>query len=765
MKNIQYRYHVKDLFTGSSLGNRALFAQLDARTDLRGLWSSGDDQFYAGQWIVEISARGAPLTPGETLFEPASQTTLLSGSACVAEKQFFLPFAADAPDESPLPLRAGIYLLRLTNRGAERTVFAVRHALRFPAMPSDLFTKKPPVDQTEKRMIVREAGGGCEITTTGVPRESRVFWSVSPPEESSHDQYSYRGEYRLAVGPGETLEVPFVLAVSPDGLEEAWATVALVRDARTVLERSMMQYAEILRRTHVFTPDPVINRGLQWAKVNTVRVQHRYRLGDGFTNDPPQDIVVIRDLGWYVLGADYLTPEFCRRLLDLAGRFGMHEGGKLTEYIRANEEAPEQHDYKLNINDDTPLYIYGAFHHAASTGDEEFLRRTYPFMRRAGEWIMAQVTGGLVRCYADGTNVWGICSWRNIIDGYNLTGAVTEVNAECAYALALLGTAAATLALPDDAARYARAAAGLTEAINTQLVSETTGLYLLNIGNDGVRHHDITGDQIFPVMLGLAPDEIRRRILARLTADEFWTPYGTRTVSPQEENYDPDFGYQLVGGVWPNLTAWTAYCVRRDDPDKLVEGMLNTYRLSETGRPADFVNVVPGEFPERLHGENYKSRGMTMSPWMPPTYLWLGVEGLLGVRPTLGGLEISPSVPSRWRWVAVRDLRCKGEEITAFLYDGTLYSSRPVESAYPLRVGSLIRVASDNVNLFAIGMMLEDDLILFVAADEEAGGIVHAGTPGSGIDKNVHLLAGEAVLFHVPLNPQPQAASTAGVAP
>ena len=121
----------------------------------------------------------------------------------------------------------------------------------------------------------------------------------------------------------------------------------------------------------------------------------------------------------------------------------------------------------------------------------------------------------------------------------------------------------------------------------------------------------------------IAPDEyvevtpkslrLRKRILDRLMGEEFWTPYGTRTVSPNEANYDPDFGYQLVGGVWPNLTAWTAYCVRKEHPEKLVEGMLNTYRLSETEKPKDFVNVVPGEFPERLHGETFVSRGMTMS--------------------------------------------------------------------------------------------------------------------------------------------------------
>jgi len=57
----------------------------------------------------------------------------------------------------------------------------------------------------------------------------------------------------------------------------------------------------------------------------------------------------------------------------------------------------------------------------------------------------------------------------------------------------------------------------------------------------------------FPVLLGVATEEMRRKILDRLTTEEFWTPYGTRTVSPREPAYDPDFGYQLLGGVWPKF--------------------------------------------------------------------------------------------------------------------------------------------------------------------------------------------------------------------
>ncbi|MEW6509872.1 MAG: hypothetical protein AB1428_02815 [Bacteroidota bacterium] len=750
MKRLEYRYRVGDLHAGSSLGNRFLFAQLDAHTNLRGLWCSLDNRFYAGEWLVDISVDDDRLEATETIFAPESQTTALHGVRSSARRRFFLPFSSDKDSIDPVELLAGIFIISLNNDGPRELTFSVRHVLTFPAVPSDHFTKKPPAADQQTKVGTCIRGLEWDIVTTDRMNEARCFRGVSVPSTWSADDRTLAVEYHYVVPPGRTFEAPFLLAVSPSGAAGAAETAARLGDVPALLLRSVEHYEELLSRTRIVTPEPAINRGLQWAKVNIARVQHRFRAGDGFTNDPPQDIVVIRDVGWYVFGSDYLTPQFSRAMLNMVSVHAVHERGKLTEYIHANEESPQLHDYNLNINDDTPLFIVALVHHAAVSGDVAFLRAKYAVMKDAGEWIIAQIRDGLVRCDATGTNVWGICSWRNIIDGYTLSGAVTEINAECAFALSLLASAASMLGLQADAERYDTRAKELARAINDRLVSETTGMYLLNIDTDGVRHHDVTGDLIFPVLFGIAPPERKRKILETLTGPEFWTPYGSRTVSPREEKYDPDAGYQLMGGVWPNLTAWAGYCIRGDNPGKLAEAMVNTYRLSEIRRPLEFVNVVPGEFPERLHGESFVSRGMTMSPWMPPTYLWLGVEGLLGVTADLGELRISPAIPPHWLWIAVQDLLVGGERLNAFFYDGVLYSSRRIGSAFPVRVGVSVPVRVDHDALCAIALANGKEITLFVAAEDDAEGNVtlHAGAVE--IAKRVQLTAGDAVLFRIP---------------
>lgn len=751
MKNLKYIYPIEHLFTGSSLGNRFAFAQLDEATNVIGLWSSTDNQFYLGEWKISIVVNDEMLIPTETIFRPHSQTSLLKRGDVGAEMEFLLPFAVDDCREYDDSLRAGILLLRLKNDGRDKARFVVKHSIVFPASPSDKFTKKPPDDQTKKLVSISNAGRAYEVTTHGNVQEARIFWADQTAHRSTSDDRSLQVEYEFGLVPNQNLEKAFVFAFSPDGMQQTYNTLQQCKSTETVIEWTLEQFDELLSRTEVVTPEPVINRGLQWAKVNTARVQHQFRIGEGFTNDPPQDIVVIRDLAWYLLGSDYMTPTFSRGLLKLAEDFAFHDDGKLTEFIRANEGTPEKHDYKLNINDDTPLYVYGLYHYAVTCGDESFLRTAYPLMKRAGDYILSQIKDGLVRCYADGTHVWGICSWRNIIDDYNLTGAVTEINAECYYALRLIATVASKIGNDAETNFYTASAEDLKRAINTTLVSEKTNLYLLNLDNKNERHHDVTGDLIFPVMFGVAGDAMRERILDRLSSEEFWTQYGTRTVSPNEANYDPDFGYQLVGGVWHNLTAWTAYCLRRRNPEKLVEGLLNTYRLSEIEKPIDFVNVVPGEFPERLHGETFESRGMAMSPWMPPTYLWLVVEGLLGVQPTLDGLEANPAIPSSWKWIAISHLLYKNERVSALLFEGILYSTHAIHSVHPTRKGKLLSTTSDSPNIFTLGFALRDEAVFFVAANEAVTGramIEHERGP---IWKDVALKAGEGLLYRFPI--------------
>jgi hypothetical protein len=175
--------------------------------------------------------------------------------------------------------------------------------------------------------------------------------------------------------------------------------------------------------------------------------------------------------------------------------------------------------------------------------------------------------------------------------------------------------------------------------------------------------------------------------------------------------------------------------------------MHRIYRLSETPCPAKFDNVVPGEFPERLHGESYVSRGMAMSPWMPPTYLWLGIEGLLGLQPGSDEIVLEPSLPAVWKWLAVNNLLYRGESISIFIFDGVLYSTHAVTSSFPVRVGRLIPIQAEEP--FCIALEVDGSILLFAVSDQGWEGSIELEDKLQTYPVHLSLKRNEAVLCRV----------------
>jgi len=97
----------------------------------------------------------------------------------------------------------------------------------------------------------------------------------------------------------------------------------------------------------------------------------------------------------------------------------------------------------------------------------------------------------------------------------------------------------------------------------------------------------------------------------------------------------------------------------------------------------------------------------------------------------------------------VKNLLCKGGTVTAFLYEGMLYASRPVKSGFRFPSVPLWRPAPTTKHSSSSAWRPGKDLLLFVAADEETEGFVTIGTAPAVVTKKVHLLPGEAAFFRM----------------
>ncbi|HEX3000303.1 MAG TPA: trehalase family glycosidase, partial [Armatimonadota bacterium] len=442
--------------------------------------------------------------------------------------------------------------------------------------------------------------------------------------------------------PGEKKKLVLILAFTPNGSDQITAVYNGARPYEKLLQKTADHYRNVLLTADVMTPDDVLNQGTQWCKANMLRVLADYPTGRAFTNDPGKSSkVVARDSAWFVYGADYILPETSCCLMEaFASR--QQDSGKIIEYYDALSD--EREDYGLNINDDTPLFILAAVHHCDITGHTQCRKRLYPAVCKAADYIISQEDKrGLVYCTADGVGVYGIVGWRNIIPDMSISGAVTEVNAESYAALRAAARLAGKVGDSQKADYYHSKADALRAAIQKHLRNPENGMYYLNIDIHGNPGTEVTADELFPMIFGVADEDSMRLIRLRLSNSDFMTDAGLRTVSSLSPFFTPDTFSGLRGGVWPGVTWWYAMASTEADPGLMVDSLKRSYQQYTVHPPAH--NTVPGQFSEWFDGLSLVNRGMRLSPWEPPRFLWAIIEGGIGLDITGDDVWIRPRIP------------------------------------------------------------------------------------------------------------------------
>lgn len=520
-----------------------------------------------------------------------------------------------------------------------------------------------------------------------------------------------------ALKPGERASFTLRLGCSVDGRRAAERAYAACPNARDAKRRTRKHYDDVLGRAVMITPESEVNRGVLWAKANMLRVQSFAQTGWCFVNDPTRsNNSVGRDTAWYAFGSDYIMPEFSRAsLLWYANH--LEKSGMVVEYydIRTGKTA----DYKLNINDNTPLLIQALWHHFSATGDLEFLKGVYRHALKAARYILSQRNEqGLVWCTATGTADWGIAGWRNVIQNYRLSGATTELNSECYAALGSISRMARALHKHEVASEFEAHARDLRDAINAHLLDPVTGLYYLNIDLEGNPRTDVTSDLVFPVMFGVADEDTAANIIGRLSVPEFWSDAGIHTVPRDDLNYGPTHGYGLLGGVWVGVTFWYALAAARFNPAFMAYALSSSFRHYSNDPRRN--NTVPGQFSEWLHGETLTNQGMMLSPWFPPRYVWAAIEGAAGLDLSGAQPRIDPHLPPDWKWIAMRNVCLAGSSVTWFVVragEQRTYATYRFDRSVPYEfygrdASSSVRASGDAVS--ALALRKDGDVVIFV---------------------------------------------------
>lgn len=695
-------YEISDnqMSAGSTLGGPKATMWIKPTGAIEKFWSTD-----AGELIFETlvlhhwdEVSGIPLTPspGQFIIHPDHQEHLfeLSNGVTVHEDLFVLNGIPEGEDRRRVDPPAAYYVVELTNDGDRAIRIATFASIQLRgsfagtiAVEFDERHHAFAVSSSGDANVVRYAAcsvkpSSYEVTLDTAKADAQTFPGPLSNRCVSTEAADVTGMFHLShhLRPAEKKRFYFTLTFSLEGADRGKNILQSLPQAQDALERTRKHFDQVLGRAVVVTPDPEVNRGVLWAKANMLRVELLSPQGWAFTNDPTRsNNSVGRDTAWFAFGSDYITRHFSRDSL-LWYADNIEPDGKVAEYFDIRTGRSD--DDGLNINDDTPLLILALWHHYNTTGDRGFLEDIYPKAVRMADYILSQRNGeGLIWCTSDGTDVRGIIGWRNVIAGYRLSGATTEVNSECYAALKTVCMMAEELDRTDDARKYDGAADDLRAAINEHLLDKRRDLYYLNIDVDGTKRTDVTSDLVFPVMFGVADHDTAARIISRLSVPEFWSEAGIHTVPRTSIMYGPTHGFGLLGGIWVGVTFWFAFAAAPFNPEFMAYALSTSFRHYSSDPRRN--NTVPGQFSEWLHGETLVNQGMMLSPWFPPRYLWAAIEGAAGLDMSSRKPNLTPRPARDWKWLGVRNLPLRGQDISWFavrLDALTVYASYPFES-------------------------------------------------------------------------------------
>lgn len=299
-----------------------------------------------------------------------------------------------------------------------------------------------------------------------------------------------------------------------------------------------------------------------------------------------------------------------------------------------------------DASDATPLYLILAGRYLRYSGDVEFIKESWPYIKKAIDFCISTDTDK--DHLIENTNVGH--GW---VEGGSLFGTHTSLYLASCWADALseiniMAKAVNETELADYAAKENKI---VSDIIENEFWNEKSKFYYQGRYVDGSYHKEPTILTTMPLYFGLTQRAKASEMLDKYASNEFTSDWGVRIVSEKSKLFRPH-GYH-TGSVWPLFTGWTSLAEYK--MGNTIQGFshimnnLNVYKSFSNG----YVEEV-------LNGVIYKPSGVCRHQcWSQTMVLQPIAEGLLGVE--VNALEnritISPAIPMDWNTFNADNIR------------------------------------------------------------------------------------------------------------
>lgn len=472
----------------------------------------------------------------------------------------------------------------------------------------------------------------------------------------------------LNMAPGATRSLGFVFALA-DTWPEAEALLARYRTVEAIaggLAQVDGFWKERLERTVVETSDPVFDRAVNtWIPYNSVVALDLARTIS--TDHMGTDGLRYRDTTQDALAVANIDPDFALLRMRQVFEQQTPDGGGCFSFFPDDQRPTSD---KPRRSDNTVWQIYTIHNLLAETGRMDLLDEVLPYRDGSSATVYEHILKGLKYIH-DRRGPRGLptlyhADWNDGLALFQDEAAESVMlGMQLVYSCKLFREVAVRRQAAADVAWCDRVAGELTAILNSDLVWDGHWYRRLLFSNGKVlgsaasRQGQIyLNPQSWSVISGVGDYESRGRMAMDAVAERLDTDAGLQLLTPPfkgiPEPEDPPLGSNPGigenGGIFCHANTWAviAECLlgRGDRAWKYFRQILPEVVSERFG--AEHYQREPYVFVSSIIGAVSNRFGEGGISWLTGTANWMHVAAihyLLGVRPTLDGLEIKPCLP------------------------------------------------------------------------------------------------------------------------
>ncbi len=328
---------------------------------------------------------------------------------------------------------------------------------------------------------------------------------------------------------------------------------------------------------------------------------------------------------WQMLEID---PVIAKNTLSILAKYQ----GKAVNNKREEEPGKILHEHRFKREDQqaiprwkfpyygsvdsTPLFVIVAEKYFKQTGDAEFISLIWDNIARALEWLSVygdRDNDNFIEY--ERKNPYGLFhqGWRDSFEDHlKINPPVAIVEAQgYAYAAYRAGAKMAERLGRDNSLKnlWEEKAAALAAAFPKAFWDQEEQYCYLALDKNKKPKKSVSSNPGHLLFTGIITKERARKIVKRLFEKDMLTPFGIRTISEKE----PDFNHLSyhLGSVWPHDNWIIYYGLKQTgfskEAERIKQSMLSAYR--ELGRVPELFGVKNGEiFSLAAGAEQYKEK-------------------------------------------------------------------------------------------------------------------------------------------------------------